>query len=172
MGDTLAQTSLAVRLREASLSRLEQPPLWRAVLATMLVPMALVAFWPTPVDKPVSGELAAFFATIHSMGFPRWINYAFIEAAANVVLFVPLGSVAALAFPHKRWWQAAAFGLLVSGCMELGQELFLHDRFASPSDVVTNTAGTVIGVLAIRATVQLIKRRQAQRQPAPSLSKS
>jgi glycopeptide antibiotics resistance protein len=145
------------------LSRLEQPPLWRAVLATMLVPLALVAFWPTPVDKPVSGELAVFLGVIHSLGFPRWINYAFVEAAANVVLFVPLGAVAALAFPNKRWWQAAAFGLLVSGCMELGQELFLHDRFASPLDVVTNTAGSVIGVLVIRAAVQLIKRRPARR---------
>jgi glycopeptide antibiotics resistance protein len=154
------------------LSRLEQPSLWRAVLTAMLVPMALVAFWPTPVDKPVSGELAAFLKAIHSLGFPRWINYAFVEAAANVVLFVPLGAVAALAFPNKRWWQAAAFGLLVSGCMELGQELFLHDRFASPSDIVTNTAGSVIGVLVIRAAVQIIKRRQAQRQPALSLSKN
>jgi glycopeptide antibiotics resistance protein len=154
------------------LSRLEQPPLWRAILTAMLVPMALVAFWPTPVDKPVSGELAAFLAVIHSLGFPRWINYAFVEATANVVLFVPLGAVASQAFPNKRWWQAAAFGLLVSGFMELGQELFLHDRFASPLDVVTNTTGSVIGVLVIRAAVQLIKRRQAQRLSALSLFKT
>lgn len=167
----MAQTTLAVRRLEAFLSRLEQPPLWRAILTAMLVPMALIAFWPTPVDKPVSAELAAFLTAIHSMGFPRWINYAFVEAAANVALFIPLGTVAALAFPNKRWWQAAAFGLLVSGCMELGQELFLHDRFASPLDIVTNTAGSVIGVLAIRAAVQLIKRRQAQRHAALSPSK-
>lgn len=138
----------------------------------MLVPLALIAFWPTPVDRPVSSELAAFLKTIHSLGFPRWFNYAFVEATANVVLFVPLGCVAALAFPDKRWWQVTAFGLLVSGCIELGQELFLHDRFASPSDVVTNTAGCVIGVLAIRAIVRRLKRRQAQRQLALGLSKT
>ena len=142
---------------------LEQPPLWRAILVAMLVSLALIAFWPTPVDRPVSSELAAFLKAIHSLGFPRWINYAFVEATANVLLFIPLGSVAALAFPNKRWWQVTAFGLLVSGCMELGQELFLHDRFASPSDVVTNTAGCVIGVLTIRAIARNVKCRQAQR---------
>ena len=142
---------------------LEQPPLWRAILVAMLVSLALIAFWPTPVDRDVSGELAAFLKAIHSLGFPRWINYAFVEATANVLLFIPLGSVAALAFPNKRWLQVTAFGLLVSGCMELGQELFLHDRFASPSDIVTNTAGCVIGVLAIRAIARNVKRRQAQR---------
>jgi len=135
----------------------------------MLVPLALIAFWPTPVDKPVSGELTAFLRAIHSLGFPRWINYAFVEETANVVLFIPLGSVAALAFSTKQWWQVAAFGMLVSGCMELGQQLFLHDRFASPSDVVTNTAGGVIGVLAMGAIIRHLKRRQARRQLTMSL---
>ncbi len=154
------------------MKRLEQPPLWRALLIAMLVPLGLIAFWPTPVDQPVSRELAAFLKAIHSLGFPRWINYAFVEATANVVLFIPPGCVAALAFPNKRWCQVTAFGTLVSGCMELGQELFLHDRFASPSDVVTNTAGCVIGVLAVRSIVGLLKRRQAQRHLALSLSQN
>ena len=129
----------------------------------MLLPLALIAFWPTPVDRPVSGELAAFLKAIHSLGLPRWINYGFVEATANVVLFIPLGAVAVLAFPNKQWWQVTSFGILVSGCMELGQQLFLHDRFASPSDVVTNTAGCVIGVIAVRSMARLLKRRQAQR---------
>jgi glycopeptide antibiotics resistance protein len=154
------------------LKRPEQPRLWQAVLAAMMVPLALVAFWPSPVDKPVQSELAGFLFLLHALGIPSWVNYSFIEASANVVLFVPLGAVASLAFPVKRLWQLGAFGLVVSGCMELGQQLFLHDRFASPLDLVTNTAGCVIGTVAARAGVRGLKRRQAQRQGALSLSKS
>ncbi|WP_286398629.1 VanZ family protein [Pseudarthrobacter defluvii] len=118
----------------------------------MAVPLALVAFWPSPVDKPVAGQLVSVLTFLHRHGIPRWFNYTFIEAAANVALFTPVGFVAALAFPSKRWWQIGGFGLLISGCIELGQLLFLHARFASVSDVVTNTSGAVIGaVLALWA---------------------
>jgi glycopeptide antibiotics resistance protein len=55
--------------------------------------------------------------------------------------------VSKYAFPDRLFWQLAAFGLLISGCLELGQLLFLHDRFASLSDVTMNTAGALIGVL-------------------------
>ncbi|WP_224026860.1 VanZ family protein [Arthrobacter sp. NicSoilC5] len=120
----------------------------------MVVPLALVAFWPSPVDKPVSGQLAATLGFLHHYGVPRWVNYNFVEASANIALFIPLGFVAALAFPSKRWWQIGALGMLMSGCIELGQLLFLHDRFASPSDVTTNTSGAVIGALIAALAMQ------------------
>ncbi|WP_156810695.1 VanZ family protein [Arthrobacter sp. FB24] len=138
----------------------------------MLVPLATVAFWPSPVDKPVQGELAGVLILIHALGIPRWVNYSFIEAAANIVLFVPVGVVASQAFPSKHIWQLGSFGLAVSGCMELGQQLFLHDRFASPLDLVTNTAGCVIGVLAARIGIRELKRQQAHRQLTMSLPKN
>ncbi|WP_235509860.1 VanZ family protein [Arthrobacter sp. Soil761] len=65
---------------------------------------------------------------------------------------MPIGFAAALAFPSKHWWQIGALGLFVSGGIELGQLLFLHNRFASPSDIIANTSGAVIGaVLALTA---------------------
>lgn len=140
--------------------------LWRVVLVAMLIPLAIVAFWPAPVDKPVSGQLTAVLHVLHGHGVPGWFNYTFVEAAANVVLFVPVGLVSRLAFPEKRWWQIGAFGLLVSGCIELGQLLFLHDRFASPSDIVTNTSGAVIGGFLAALAVQTQKRPVAFRQGA------
>lgn len=56
--------------------------------------------------------------------------------------------------------------MLVSGCIELGQLLFLHDRFASPSDIVTNTSGAVIGVLVTALAFQAQERPAAVRQRA------
>lgn len=139
---------------------LSGPRPWRWVLAAMLVPLAFVAFWPSPIDQPVQGDLARILKFLHSHGIPAWFNYKFVEAAANVALFVPVGAVASLAFPTKRWWQIGAFGLIVSGCMELGQLLFLDNRFASPQDLVTNAGGAVIGALLALG----MRRLQASRQ--------
>lgn len=134
---------------DASLTLLQKHRVWRGVLAVMLVPLAFIAFWPSPVDHPIQGQLASTLYLLHRHGVPAWVNYAFIEAAANVAIFIPLGIVGSLAFPAKLWWQLAALGMLVSGCIELGQHLFLHDRFATLSDVVTNTAGAALGALSV-----------------------
>jgi hypothetical protein len=131
---------------------------WQAVLAALLIPIALIAFWPTPVGQPVQGLLADSLGVLHRHGVLSWFNYPFVEASANVTLFVPVGFVSALSFPEKRWWQIGALGLLVSGCIELGQLLFLHNRFASPVGIVTNVSGTVIGALV---TVIAMKRLEA-----------
>lgn len=139
---------------EALLRFLYNHRLWQTILAAMVVPLALVAFWPTPVDQPVAGQLASVLIFLHHHGIPRWFNYNFVEASANVGLFLPIGFVAALAFPAKKWWQIGAFGMLISGSIELGQLLFLHSRFASPSDVMTNTSGAVIGALVAALAVQ------------------
>jgi glycopeptide antibiotics resistance protein len=136
------------------LKHLENRRQWRWVLIAMLVPLALVAYWPSPVDEPVQGELAATLAFLHAHGIPAWFNYKFVEASANVALFVPLGVVASLAYTDKRWWQIGAFGLIVSGCMELGQLLFLDNRLASPLDLVTNTGGAVMGALLVLAAIE------------------
>ncbi len=136
------------------------PRPWRWVLVAMLVPLAFVAFWPSPIDRPVQSDLARLLKFLHSHGIPKWFNYKFVEASANVALFVPVGAVASMAFPAKRWWQVGAFGLIVSGCMELGQLLFLDNRFASPLDLVTNTGGAVIGALLASAVLKRLRARR------------
>lgn len=144
----------------------ENPLRWHWILVGMLIALAVVAFWPSPVDQPVQGDLAEILKFLHAYGIPAWFNYKFVEAAANVALFVPLGAVASLAFSDKRWWQIGAFGLIISGCMELGQLLFLHNRFASPSDLVTNTGGAIVGALLTTAAQ---KKLQARRWSAAGL---
>lgn len=118
---------------------------YRLGFVVMLVPLALIAFWPRPVDQPIQGQIAVVFDLLHRNGIPSWFNYKFLEAFANTVLFVPYGFVGALAFPNKRWWQIGALGLALSGCMELGQLLFLPGRSSTPLDLVMNMAGAVTG---------------------------
>lgn len=139
---------------------------WRVTLGVMLIPMAFIAFWPRPVDQPVQGQLADILRFLHAQGIPRWFNYKFIEASANVALFVPFGFAGAVGFSEKRGWRIGAFGLLISGCMELGQLLFLHGRFASPVDLLTNSSGAIIGAVLAAAA---IKRMEARRPGAADL---
>lgn len=138
--------------------------IWRATLIAMLGPLALIAFWPSPVDAPVQGQLATALRFLHTHGMPAWCNYTFVEGSANLGLFIPFGIVGVLAFADKHWWQVGALGLMISGCMELGQLLFLHNRFASPVDLVTNTAGAVIGALL---AAWLHRRLRTRRLSAP-----
>lgn len=133
----------------------EAPRLWRFVLLVCLALLGVIGYWPSPVDRPIQGEITHILLVLHAHGWPGWINYAFVEASANVALFVPMGFVASLAFPARRWWYAAMLGLLASGSMELGQQLFLHNRFASPVDLVTNTAGCTLGALIAQLMIRL-----------------
>lgn len=141
------------------MKQLENNRLWRLVLIAMLMLLALIAFWPTPVDQPLQGQLAVVLNFLHRHGIPAWFNYRFVEASANVALFVPLGFVSALAFQKKSWWRIAGFGLFISCCMELGQLLFLHGRFPSPLDLMTNTFGAVIGALPATAALKALQVR-------------
>lgn len=141
---------------------LDKPRFWRGVLAGSFAFLALIGFWPTPVDQPIQGGLAEILAFLHALGIPGWIDYPFVEKSANVALFIPFGIAASLAFPKKQWWQNAALGTAVSGCMELGQLLFLHNRFSTLVDVVTNSTGAVIGAVAVAAAFRLRQRKQAQ----------
>lgn len=136
------------------LQRLLRPKVLRVVLAGMFVPLALVAYWPGPVDQPVQLQLAVVLYVLHEYGLPLWINYASIEASANVALFTPIGFASALAFPFKRWWLLCALGLGISACMEIGQLLFLSRRVASPLDLMTNVTGFALGIFCAIRTVK------------------
>lgn len=140
--------------------QLLHPQLWRVVLFALLIPLAFVAFWPTPVDQPIQGQLATILRFLHRHGVPAWFNHKFVEAAANVALFIPLGFASSLAFPKKPWWLISAAGLIISCCMELGQLLFIHNRFATPQDIVTNALGAVIGALLAAATSKKVEARR------------
>ena len=129
---------------------LKIPLLRRMALIAYLAGLAIVGFWPTPVDKPIQGTLSAFFIYIHNHGFPAWLDYQVVESTANVAMFIPLGLLIALALSQKAWWLQAGFGALVSTCLELGQMLFLTARYPSLVDVVTNSLGCLIGIVLCR----------------------
>lgn len=137
----------------------------RWILLLYLVILSFIAFWPSPVDKPVASDLAALLDFLHRRGVPEWLNYGFVEAFANVLLFAPAGLLLALTLPRKRWWQLLALGTAVSGGVELGQLLFLPHRFSSWQDILMNTMGVGVGLLLAALFRRVLLRRPTLREP-------
>jgi VanZ family protein len=74
------------------------------------------------------------------------------DLAANVLAYIPFGFGVVLAlYPHARgilaFLLAAAAGVLLSGVIEAGQT-YLPSRVPSNLDLITNSAGAVLGALA------------------------
>ena len=106
----------------------------------------VIGFWPSRVDAPVDDSLGRVLAYLHSIGIPDVVDYRFIERGANVLLFVPLGALAAAQLSRRHWWIALVACIALSGLIELGQALLLPGRYASWSDILTNSVGAAIGV--------------------------
>lgn len=139
----------------------------RVLLAVYLVALALVAFWPTPVDRPVAGKLQTALFALHAAGLPKLINYNFVEFSSNVLMFVPIGVLAALAFSSLHRWRIVMAAFLGSCGMEAGQLLFLSDRFPSAMDIVANTGGAMLGVWVLGTLEQHFRQVQPVLPPMP-----
>lgn len=108
--------------------------------------LAFVAFWPSPIDRPVAGLLDRVIAELHERGVPGFIDYDFIEFTANVGLFIPVGVLFGLAVPLRAWPVALILGPLVSAGIEAAQRLLLDGRYATIGDVIANSIGATLGV--------------------------
>lgn len=118
--------------------------------------LALIAFWPTPVDRGAAGLLDAITRAA------PWLTYDLIETTANVLLFVPLGILSALVLPRRRAL-VVPLALLATLAIETGQALLLAQRTPSLRDVVANVLGAAIGL----AIVVVAARRRAALPAAP-----
>jgi len=151
--------------RMSSLTPRPHPALRGAALVLgvlYVVVLALIAFWPTPVDRDASGTITAVLSRLHAHGVPRWVNYPLVEFSANIALFVPVGLLGVLLLGRGRWWMAVLAGFAASCAIELGQFVFLPARYATVVDVIANTSGAaggavlalgLLGVLAGRSRV-------------------
>ncbi|WP_396668841.1 VanZ family protein [Microbacterium sp. R86528] len=121
----------------------------RAWLVAYGVLLALIAFWPTPVDRNAAGLLHAISAAI------PWLSYNLIEFTANIALFVPLGALGAMLL-RRRPWLVIVIALGVTIVIESVQALLLAQRTPSGLDIIANTLGAAVGL----AIVLLVRRRR------------
>ena len=133
--------------------------------------LAFVVFWPSPIDAPVQGLLNRVISELHERGVPTWVDYTFIEAFANVLLFIPVGLLFGLMVPFRWWPVALLLGPALSGVIEVAQRYALEARYSSINDVIANSIGATIGVLAaviLRAVVKARDDRVIERHEALS----
>ena len=136
-----------------------------AVIGVVFVGGALViGFLPTRVDGGVEPTVRRVLSWLQDVGAPAWVDYDFADFVANIGFFVPIGLVAALLLPWRAWWAAIPIGAALSGLLELGQYLFLPERYASWTDVAANTTGAIIGAL-IGAAIRAARMRRATPTP-------
>jgi hypothetical protein len=100
------------------------------VLAVLLSPIALGVI-PNAVGDWLRGDLGITF-----------FGSGWIEFAANIAMFAPLGFLLTLAFRHP--WFGAGLALALSVGAELAQ-LIIPSREASLRDVIANTLGAAVG---------------------------
>ena len=129
------------------------------LLAGYALLVAVAVLWPTPVDAGANSTLQAVLAALHEAGGPRWIDYNLVESGANVLMFVPLGLLAALLMPTGWRSLAPAGAFLLSGAVEWAQREFLPGRYASLQDVWTNTLGAALGTVLAYAWLEFRQNR-------------
>ena len=84
---------------------------------------------------------------------------AFKDPLGNVVLFAPLGFLAALGWAHMRRWKPVLIaGIAVSASIELSQMLFGLGSLGTIDDVIFNTLGAMIGFGLWLAAAQVAAR--------------
>ena len=131
---------------------------WLAAVLLVIVLgiILLITMWPAPVDKGYSGAIDKVLTVMHRNGIPTWFGYHHLEFTANIVMFVPLGFLITLLLTQRLWWLALIICPAISISIELTQAAFLAARFATVSDVVSNTIGAILGIfigVLLRAVV-------------------
>ena len=117
---------------------------------------------PTPLDRGYESAVDALLGALHRHGVPVWFGYRKLEFTANVLMFLPLGFLIALALPRRAMWLAVLIVPALSVVIECTQWVLLAQRTPCGLDVLANTLGGLVGAVAawlLRALVRARDRR-------------
>lgn len=101
-----------------------------------------------PGSGTVSRLVDRVLASLHARGMFESIGFLQVEFLGNILMFVPLGVFTAMLLSRRHWWVLLFLGTTFSGVIELGQMLFLPDRFPEIRDLLSNTTGFLLGAIA------------------------
>ncbi|KAA9087290.1 VanZ family protein [Microbacterium radiodurans] len=124
------------------------------LLVAYVVTLAFIALWPEPVDRGVSPLLHRLDEIV------PWITYNRVEVTANVALFVPYGALLTFALGRSSHL-VLPVAIVTTVGIEAAQTL-LPERTTSVVDIIANTTGACLGLLAASAAVALRRRREAR----------
>ncbi|UZN04163.1 VanZ family protein [Cellulomonas sp. S1-8] len=127
----------------------------RVLLAVYLAAVAVVTLRPAPPDDGTLGVVRTVVAWLVRSGAP--VTFGGLEAVANVVMFVPFGVLVGLLL-RRPWWVVVLLGATTSALIETIQR-WLPTRYPTLQDLVLNTLGAAVGVVALLVVVQVREGR-------------
>jgi glycopeptide antibiotics resistance protein len=123
-----------------------------------------------PLGEGTDGFVWTVLDVLDRVPGTRWIDYADVEFAANIVMFFPIGMFFVLLLGRGKWWAAILLGFALSVAIELAQLLVFTTRVADIRDVESNTTGAVLGALAVliltAGKARELRRQERARQSA------
>jgi glycopeptide antibiotics resistance protein len=78
-------------------------------------------------------------------------------------MFVPVGLFFLLLLGRRRWWLAILLGVVLTCGIEFAQ-LFIPTRVSDPRDILANSMGALIGVVAALVVTWPAATRAARRR--------
>ncbi|CAN5166098.1 hypothetical protein BH11ACT1_BH11ACT1_25870 [soil metagenome] len=129
---------------------------WALAAGTALA--AVLTLSPLPLQDLASTAIDRMLDVLHGWGAPPRLDRHVLEFGANIVMFVPLGLLAALLLPRRRWWVALVGAIVASLAVETVQSTALPHRFGSLRDVLGNTLGAAIGIGLVAARRAAVRR--------------
>lgn len=104
--------------------------------------------FPIYLDKPSHGSLWKVYFTSLS-------DYEVVDAAMNVLVFVPVGILVPLLLSRATWWRVLLAGAAFSLVIELTQlvtgNLLGGGHVADVNDLLFNVTGAVVGLVVFTA---------------------
>ncbi|MFV0259229.1 MAG: VanZ family protein [Acidimicrobiales bacterium] len=126
----------------------------RGAIGLIVAAIAVITLWP---EYPESRRFTNLIPMVNLID-PDRLGFTLANAVGNVLLFVPLGALAAVTanrrdapgrVPRSGVWAAFVAGLVVSGAVELAQWVVPRGRVADVDDLVLNVLGAVCGALLV-----------------------
>ena len=108
--------------------------------------VAWITLGPQPFDDNDNALIWRALRFFERHDATDWITYQRLEFLTNVGMFIPVGMFFLLLFGRRMWFVALFAGVAMTFSIEFVQ-IFLPDRVSDVSDIIANSAGTLIGVL-------------------------
>ena len=118
----------------------------------LLVACAILAGWIVFQPQPTLANdgIDRLAGILRDLQVPEQFTTRFrVGALLNMILFIPLAACAMLAFPRMRWTEITVAGFVISLAIEVSQGVLMAHRMAESIDIVTNTAGALLGALLV-----------------------
>lgn len=138
--------------------RMGDMPLVLLILYTVFI--GFITLTPMQLDVSPAGPIGRLLQFFADHQVTSWLTYPLVEKLANVAMFVPFGLLVALHVGRRRWWVGWAVGAAFTCLIEGTQATLLSPtRYATISDLITNTLGAGIGAVLALVLMTLLPPR-------------